>query len=276
MHIVLRLGVTLGVIGLLIMESRVVHTRRIEQERLIREYRQITGELDYPDLLPVLDGSLSSWIRVILMKRHTLRKVVAEAAEMSRFVIERQYQEVVALRAKDPSAEDYNRLQALKKAHLSDEDRAWVEDQLEQLADARVTALLEESRHGNSRAFSKLEAFVSIDSHGECEYLSDAGKRYVYPLDWDVLVARLIPYPLPSNFRHQRTEFSDGEFGQLVAQALNTGSPVQLKWAYARCSRGNHYRKQIGDVLLAELTKQVHALNVSLGLTTANSATTTS
>lgn len=119
--------------------------------------------------------------------------------------------------------------------------------------------------------------FMNFHDNYHQRFPEDLASAMSFPEDWNELVVNLIEAPLLGYFRHLNKNPQKGEVGLIAAEALRTQSLMLGKLTLAFCaqeqSRGKGrpffpYREEIGDVLLADVTKMVERIHAERKLFT--------
>jgi hypothetical protein len=136
----------------------------------------------------------------------------------------------------------------------------------------QLLGLVREQDQQGGQAFSQLSVLID-DTRGEHKTLITAGvKRLPYPDDWNELVARYVANPGVWDFCIPQS-FAEGEMRLLAARALRENDVVNAKIVLAYCKPYGSYsgswkawRKELGDMLIADLSKLVDQHNAELRL----------
>lgn len=157
-----------------------------------------------------------------------------------------------------------------------------------------VELILEElsaAREGDASALLRILNFRTVyridnEYASNLYFLNDEQKASLaIPSDWDDLVTELLETPSIHDFQLIQRQPAPGAIRLLAAQALDERSLKLGKIVLAFCSRredvmgdGGYrnsgrsrqavwpYRQEIGDVLLAEVTKMVYAIHAERGM----------
>lgn len=136
-----------------------------------------------------------------------------------------------------------------------------------------VDTLLTAARGGDRDSFIEL-AKLTLDVYDQ-QYEEITRERYEDPEDWDDLVVRFHENPKITDFRWVNEKQSPGAVRHMAARALEQRSLKEAQIVLAFCSLSDTYysgrhtyqkywpwRDEIGNVLLAELTKMVRKLQI--------------
>lgn len=116
---------------------------------------------------------------------------------------------------------------------------------------------LDRAREGNRQEFLSIRGQLPLHSGMWLRFLK-------YPDDWHNIVSMHLENPTLEDFVFLRGKLPDPGSAQLLAaQALRTSSLIDAKIVLAYCNLKNSdkYRKEVGDVLLADLAKMVDQLH---------------
>lgn len=146
--------------------------------------------------------------------------------------------------------------------HLKDDtsaDITWLRERHAASAEAWANEQLLAARDLDREAFGALRAFVvSSRYRDESEYERITGHRYRYPARWNQLMIQFVRNPYLSDFVNVN-DLAPGRVSLIAAKALREQSLIRGLLVRAYC-RDSEYRREVGDVLFADITKMVEQL----------------
>jgi hypothetical protein len=235
-------------------QDKLVDDKRWRNERTIRDRLKKNGRVvavrrEYEDVKPRAMELETAW----------------PAVETARLRL-RTYVELVKL-LKSLHWENIGRIE--RELGIKPEQQL---ETLNELIQARYVELLE-TRHEHDSFLALLKL---IKRACESDLAKLGAKKLAYPDDWNELIARFFENPARGDFV-QLPGFATGELRLMAAEALRMQDLTKAKIVLAHCKPySDHYnnrdawkywRHELGDVLIADLTKMVSEKNAALDLT---------
>jgi hypothetical protein len=132
--------------------------------------------------------------------------------------------------------------------------------------------LLQESREGNSQSFYELSTLLLGRNADYSFYAMAASNRFVFPDDWDAMVATFYKNPSVDQF-HNQPDYAPNQILLVATEALRTRSFVEAKLVLAYCMKPDHasgsdrheywpYRDVVGVLLKTDLAAMVDTIHV--------------
>jgi hypothetical protein len=144
-------------------------------------------------------------------------------------------------------------------------DSDWLEKELKKLFVAKADQFVEAARQGNLTAVTDLEQFIIDHRYRDC-----TGSRFVYPKDWNSVIAMLFENPHYDDFESVE-EFAPGGVRLLAAKALESESIdwdfalTNAKIVLALCIKRPYWQAEVDD-LAGQLAKMIVRIQAHKGL----------
>lgn len=174
----------------------------------------------------------------------------------------------------------FERLKSFEDArYLNSENLDWYNSQLRAVTLLITDNLLAKIRAGERKAFNALRELItdSYSRRNSSPFFNYTRQLFKYPEDWDALVVRYLATPNIDDFKNIKKEPAKGEVRLMAATALREQSLLKGQIVLAFCSSESTeitysrnqtstsrrywvHRDEVGDVLLADVTKMVEAI----------------